>query len=108
MKNKHSDSFNNDRINALRKRIDELLYLKRTWEEQKIKKDYEYIKIKVRKADYPHISEAFATAVAFHANKTTKRDKEPLKKAEALAEIAGRVNAAEMEFVYEESTKTDD
>ena len=28
MKNKDFDSFNNDRINALRKRIDELIYLK--------------------------------------------------------------------------------
>ena len=62
----------------------------------------EFIKIKVRKEDYPHISEAFATAVAFHANQTTKRDKEPLKKAEALAEIAGRINAAKMEFVTDE------
>ena len=61
-------------------------------------KDYDYIKIKVRRADYPHISEAFATAVAFHANQCTKRDKEPFKKAEALAEIAGRINAAEMDF----------
>ena len=71
-------------------------------------KDYDYIKIKVRRADYPHISEAFATAVAFHTRQATYKDKEPLKKAEALAEIAGRVNAAEMEFIYEESTKTSD
>ena len=61
-----------------------------------------YIKIKVREQDYPYISEAFATAVAFHANKCTKKDKDPFKKAEALAEIAGRVNAAEMEFIEEE------
>ena len=60
--------------------------------------EYKYIKIKIRKEDYPYISEAFATTVAFHANKCTKRDKEPFKKAEALAEIAGRINAAEMEF----------
>ena len=64
-------------------------------------KDYDDIKIKVKRADYPYIAEAFATAVAFHANQCTKRDKEPLKKAEALAEIAGRVNAAEMEFTNE-------
>ena len=61
--------------------------------------EHKYIKIKIKKEDYPHISEAFATAVAFHANQCTKRNKEPFKKAEeALAEIAGRVNAAEMEF----------
>ena len=32
MKNKDFDSFNNDRINALRKRIDELIFLKTSWE----------------------------------------------------------------------------
>ena len=64
--------------------------------------EYKYIKIKIRKEDYPYISEAFATAIALLANKCTKRDKEPFKKAEALAEIAGRVNAAEMEFIEEE------
>ena len=60
--------------------------------------EHKYIKIKIKKEDYSYISEAFATAVAFHANQCTKRDKEPFKKAEALAEIAGRINAAEMEF----------
>jgi hypothetical protein len=60
--------------------------------------EYKYIKIKVKKEDYPHISEAFATAVAFYTRQATYRDKEPFKKAEALAEIAGRINAAEMEF----------
>ena len=34
MKNKDFNSFNNDRINALRKRIDELIFLKTTWEKQ--------------------------------------------------------------------------
>tara|TARA_R100000781_G_scaffold23031_1_gene16996 strand:- start:687 stop:824 length:138 start_codon:yes stop_codon:yes gene_type:complete len=34
MKNKDFNSFNNDRINALRKRIDELIFLKTTWENQ--------------------------------------------------------------------------
>ena len=34
MKNKDFDSFNNDRINALRKRIDELIFLKTSWEKQ--------------------------------------------------------------------------
>jgi hypothetical protein len=34
MKNKDFDSFNNDRINALRKRIDELIFLKNSWEKQ--------------------------------------------------------------------------
>lgn len=63
--------------------------------------EFKFIKIKIKKEDYPYIAEAFATAVAFHANQCTKRDKEPLKKAEALAEIAGRVNAAEMEFTNE-------
>ena len=65
----------------------------------------EFIKIKVRKEDYPHISEAFATAVAFHANQThrfNKNKEENWKKAEALAEIAGRVNAAEMKFDEEQ------
>ena len=65
----------------------------------------EFIKIKVRKEDYPHISEAFATAVAFHANQThrfNKNKEENWKKAEALAEIAGRINAANMEFVTDE------
>ena len=60
-----------------------------------------YIKIKIKKEDYPHISEAFATAVAFYANQThrfNKNKKENWEKAEKLAEIAGRVNAATMEF----------
>ena len=60
--------------------------------------EYKYIKIKIRKEDYPHISEAFATAIALLSSQCTKRNKKPFKKAEALAEIAGRVNAAEMEF----------
>ena len=34
MKNKNFDTFNNDRINALRKRIDELIFLKNSWEKQ--------------------------------------------------------------------------
>ena len=34
MKNKDFNSSNNDRINALRKRIDELIFLKTTWEKQ--------------------------------------------------------------------------
>ena len=34
MKNKDFDTFNNDRINALRKRIDELIFLKTSWEKQ--------------------------------------------------------------------------
>ena len=34
MKNKDFDSFNNDRIKALRKRIDELIFLKNSWEKQ--------------------------------------------------------------------------
>ena len=65
----------------------------------------EFIKIKVHKEDYPHISEAFATAVAFYANQTHRLNKnkdDNWKKAQALAEIAGRVNAAEMEFVTDE------
>ena len=32
--NKDFDTFNNDRINALRKRIDELIFLKTSWEKQ--------------------------------------------------------------------------
>ena len=35
MKNKDFVSFNNDRINALRKRIDELIFLKTTFENQR-------------------------------------------------------------------------
>ena len=38
MKNKDFDSFNNDRINALRKRIDELIFLKNSWEKQQKQK----------------------------------------------------------------------
>tara|TARA_R100001460_G_scaffold86065_1_gene127414 strand:- start:402 stop:530 length:129 start_codon:yes stop_codon:yes gene_type:complete len=34
MKNKNFDSFNNDRITALKKRIDELIFLKTSWEKQ--------------------------------------------------------------------------
>ena len=34
MKNKDFDTFNNDRINLLRKRIDELIFLKNSWEKQ--------------------------------------------------------------------------
>ena len=56
--------------------------------------EYKYIKIKVKKEDYHHISEAFATAVAFHTRQATYKDKEPLKKAEALAEIAGRIKCS--------------
>ena len=64
-----------------------------------------FLWIKVSKKDYPYISEAFATAVAFHANQThrfNKNKEENWKKAEALAEIAGRVNAAEMKFDEEQ------
>ena len=38
MKNKDFDSFNNDRITALKKRIDELIFLKTSWEKQKQQK----------------------------------------------------------------------
>ena len=34
MKNKDFDSFNNNRITALKKRIDELIFLKTSWEKQ--------------------------------------------------------------------------
>ena len=60
--------------------------------------EYKFIKIKVKKEDYPHIAEAFATAIAFYTRQATYRNKKPLEKAEDLSKIAGRVNAAEMEF----------
>jgi len=34
MKNKDFNTFNNDRITALKKRIDELIFLKTSWEKQ--------------------------------------------------------------------------
>lgn len=61
-----------------------------------------YIKLKIKAEDHPHISQAFATAIAFFANDRVRNTKEESwKKAEKLAEIAGRINAAEMEFIEE-------
>ena len=61
-----------------------------------------YIKLKIRLEDHPHISQAFATAIAFFANDRVRNTKEESwKKAERLAEVAGRVNGAEMEFIRE-------
>ena len=72
-------------------------------------KNYDYIKLKVRAEDYPHIAEAFAYAVAFFSNDKVRNTKEEnRKRAKNLAEVAGRVNGAEMEFICEKSTKTND
>tara|TARA_Y100000361_G_C11041698_1_gene280268 strand:- start:484 stop:684 length:201 start_codon:yes stop_codon:yes gene_type:complete len=61
-----------------------------------------YIKLKIKAEDYSYISQAFATAIAFYANDRVRNTKEESwKKAEKLAEVAGRVNAAEMEFIRE-------
>tara|TARA_A100001011_G_C13625912_1_gene561981 strand:+ start:101 stop:301 length:201 start_codon:yes stop_codon:yes gene_type:complete len=61
-----------------------------------------YIKLKIRAEDHPHISQAFATAIAFFANDRVRNTKEESwEKAAKLAKIAGRVNAAEIEFIEE-------
>ena len=60
-----------------------------------------YIKLKVRAEDYPYIAEAFAYAVAFFANNKIKNTKEEnRKRAKTLAEVAGRVNGAEIEILW--------
>jgi len=62
-----------------------------------------YIKLKVRAEDYPHIGEAFAYAVAFFANDKVRNTKEEnRKRAKKLAEVAGRVNGADVEFISDE------
>lgn len=59
-----------------------------------------YIKLKIRAEDHPHIAEAFAYAVAFFSNDRVRNTKEESKKrAKNLAEVAGRVNGAEIEFL---------
>tara|TARA_R100000773_G_C4116246_1_gene53904 strand:+ start:245 stop:445 length:201 start_codon:yes stop_codon:yes gene_type:complete len=61
-----------------------------------------YIKLKIRLDDHPHIAQAFATAIAFYANDRVRNTKEESwEKAKKLSEVAGRVNAAEMEFIRE-------
>ena len=61
-----------------------------------------YIKLEIRAEDYPYIAEAFAYAVAFFSNDKVRNTKEESRKrAKNLAEVAGRVNAAEMEFIRE-------
>ena len=61
-----------------------------------------YIKLKIRAEDRPHISAAFASAIAFFANDRVRNTKEEnWKRAEKLAEVAGRINAAEFEFIEE-------
>ena len=61
-----------------------------------------YIKLKIRAEDHPHIAEAFAYAVAFFLNDKVRNTKEEnRKRAKNLAEIAGRINAAEMKFIEE-------
>ena len=59
-----------------------------------------YIKLKIRAKDHPHIAEAFAYAVAFFANDKVRNTKEESRKrAKNLAEVAGRINGAEIEFL---------
>jgi len=60
-----------------------------------------YIKLKVRAEDYPYIAEAFAYAIAFFSNDKIRNTKEEnRKRAKNLAEVAGRVNAAEIEILW--------
>jgi hypothetical protein len=54
----------------------------------------EFYWIKVSKKDYPHIAQAFSLAIA----QTIKRDKDLCKH---LAEVAGRVNGAEIKDTNE-------
>ena len=59
-----------------------------------------YIKLEIRAEDYPYIAEAFAYAVAFFANDKVRNTKEESqKRAKNLAEVAGRINGAEIEFL---------
>ena len=59
-----------------------------------------YIKLEIRAEDYPYIAEAFAYAVAFFSNDKARDTKEQnRKRAKNLAEVAGRVNGAEIEFL---------
>ena len=60
-----------------------------------------YIKLKVRAEDYPYIAEAFAYAVVFFSNDKVRNTKEEnRKRAEKLAEVAGRVNGAKIEILW--------
>ena len=54
----------------------------------------EFYWIKVSKKDYPHIAQAFSLAIAYQQ----KRDKVSCKH---LAEVAGRVNGAEIKITTE-------
>ena len=59
-----------------------------------------YIKLEIKAEDYPYIAEAFAYAVAFFSNDKVRNTKEEnRKRAKNLAEVAGRVNGAEIEFL---------
>ena len=59
-----------------------------------------YIKLEIKAEDYPYIAEAFAYAVAFFSNDKVRNTKEEnRKRAKNLAEIAGRINGAEIEFL---------
>ena len=59
-----------------------------------------YIKIKIRSEDHAYIAEAFAYAIAFFSNdRVHNTRKESTKRAKNLAEVAGRVNGAEIEFL---------
>ena len=61
-----------------------------------------YIKLEIKAEDYPYIAVAFAYAVAFFSNDKVRNTKEEnRKRAKNLAEVAGRVNGAEMEFIRE-------
>ena len=60
-----------------------------------------YIKLEIRAEDYPYIAEAFAYAVAFFSNDKVRNTKEESRKrAKNLAEVAGRVNGAEIEILW--------
>ena len=60
-----------------------------------------YIKLEIRAEDYPYIAEAFAYAIAFFSNDKIRNTKEEnRKRAKNLAEVAGRVNAAEIEILW--------
>ena len=59
-----------------------------------------YIKLTIKSEDHPYIAEAFAYAIAFFANdRVHNTRKESTKRAKNLAEVAGRINGAEIEFL---------
>tara|TARA_R100000329_G_C7488260_1_gene171988 strand:+ start:43 stop:276 length:234 start_codon:yes stop_codon:yes gene_type:complete len=62
----------------------------------------EFYWIKVSKKDFPHIAEAFAYAIAYFSNDKVRNTKEEnRKRAKYLAEVAGRINGAQIKTTNE-------